>query len=221
MSVVGNHTAPATHGADPGNDAPGVPTLSVRGLWKIFGPAESRIRTSKELLQLSSPELRKQTGSTVAVRDMSFDVRAGEVFVVMGLSGSGKSTVVRCLTRLIEPTLGEVRLDGEDILTVEPAADARAPPSAVRDGVPELRAAPSPAGPRQRRVRPRDPRRGPGKASRPSARDARPRRARGPRRFVSRAAVRRPATAGRAWRAHWRSIRRSCSSTSRSAPWIR
>src|SRR5262249_34101223 len=51
----------------------------------------------------------------IAVQDVSFDVRPGEVFVVMGLSGSGKSTLVRCLTRLIEPSLGEVRLDGEDI----------------------------------------------------------------------------------------------------------
>ena len=57
----------------------------------------------------------RETGSTIAVRDVSFDVKPGEVFVVMGLSGSGKSTLVRCLTRLIEPTLGEVLLDGEDI----------------------------------------------------------------------------------------------------------
>ena len=46
----------------------------------------------------------------------SFDVAPGEVFVVMGLSGSGKSTLVRCLTRLIEPTAGEVIFQGEDIL---------------------------------------------------------------------------------------------------------
>ena len=51
----------------------------------------------------------------IAIRDVSFDVNAGEVFVVMGLSGSGKSTLVRCMTRLIEPTQGEVLLDGEDI----------------------------------------------------------------------------------------------------------
>ena len=117
MSVVGSHPAPATNGAEAGNDAPGQATLSVRGLWKVFGPAEAKLNASSELLQLSSSEIRARTGSTVAVRDLSFDVRAGEVFVVMGLSGSGKSTVVRCLTRLIEPTLGEVRLDGENILT--------------------------------------------------------------------------------------------------------
>jgi glycine betaine/proline transport system ATP-binding protein len=46
---------------------------------------------------------------------VSFDIQPGEVFVVMGLSGSGKSTLVRCLTRLIEPTSGEVRIDGESV----------------------------------------------------------------------------------------------------------
>jgi glycine betaine/proline transport system ATP-binding protein len=90
------------------------PTIAVRGLWKIFGPAEHRILgTPRE--ELTNAELRDQTGSTVAVRDVSFDVRPGEIFVVMGLSGSGKSTLIRCLTRLIEPTAGEVLLDGEDI----------------------------------------------------------------------------------------------------------
>ena len=49
----------------------------------------------------------------VGVKDVSFDVAPGEVFVVMGLSGSGKSTLVRCLTRLIEPTAGDVVIDGE------------------------------------------------------------------------------------------------------------
>ncbi len=54
-------------------------------------------------------------GHVVAVRDVSFDVYPGEAFVVMGLSGSGKSTLLRCLPRLIEPTLGEVWVDGVDV----------------------------------------------------------------------------------------------------------
>jgi len=90
------------------------PGISVRGLWKIFGPAEHRI-AGTPLAELSSAEIRAKTGSTVAVRDVSFDVQPGEIFVVMGLSGSGKSTLIRCLTRLIEPSAGEVLLDGEDI----------------------------------------------------------------------------------------------------------
>ena len=94
--------------------ASGDAAIAVRGLWKIFGPAEAKIAGSP-LLELTNAEFRLRTASTIAVRDVSFDVRRGEVFVVMGLSGSGKSTLVRCLTRLIEPTLGQVLLDGEDI----------------------------------------------------------------------------------------------------------
>jgi glycine betaine/proline transport system ATP-binding protein len=90
------------------------PTIAVRGLWKIFGPAAAKIEGSP-LLQLTNEEFLRKTGSTIAVRDVSFDVQPGEVFVVMGLSGSGKSTLVRCLTRLYEPTLGQILLDGEDI----------------------------------------------------------------------------------------------------------
>ncbi len=52
------------------------------------------------------------------MRDVSFHVGSGETFVVMGLSGSGKSTLIRCLSRLIEPTRGEVRLNGTDLLAM-------------------------------------------------------------------------------------------------------
>jgi glycine betaine/proline transport system ATP-binding protein len=93
----------------PDIDAP--PILAVRGLWKVFGPkAESVVGST-----LTRDELKQQSGCVAAVRDVSFEVRRGEVFVVMGLSGSGKSTLVRCLTRLIEPTAGEILLDGEDV----------------------------------------------------------------------------------------------------------
>jgi glycine betaine/proline transport system ATP-binding protein len=107
-------TAAPVAPAPPDAPAPIRPTISVRNLWKIFGPAEQRILGTPDE-KLTSDEIRRKTGSTVAVRDVSFDVKPGEVFVVMGLSGSGKSTLVRCLTRLIEPTGGEVLLDGEDI----------------------------------------------------------------------------------------------------------
>jgi glycine betaine/proline transport system ATP-binding protein len=95
-------------------DASARPTISVKGLWKIFGPAEKKIVGTPNA-ELSNREIREQFGSTVGVRDVSFEVQPGEIFVVMGLSGSGKSTLIRCLTRLIEPTSGEVLLDGEDI----------------------------------------------------------------------------------------------------------
>jgi glycine betaine/proline transport system ATP-binding protein len=92
-----------------------TPTLAVRGLWKVFGPAEHKVVGTPDA-ELSRAALREKTGSTIGLRDVAFDVKAGEILVVMGLSGSGKSTLVRCMTRLIEPTAGEVLLDGDDIL---------------------------------------------------------------------------------------------------------
>lgn len=94
--------------------------ISVRGLWKIFGEKAKQIIDSPDA-RLPRPELLEKTGCVAAVRDASFDVGNGEVFVVMGLSGSGKSTLVRCLTRLIEPTAGQVFFEGEDILTASKA----------------------------------------------------------------------------------------------------
>ena len=104
---------PATQG-----DAPVRPTLSVRNVWKVFGPAEHKVIGTPDA-DLPRDELRRKNGSTIGLRDVSFDVQPGEVCVVMGLSGSGKSTLVRCMTRLIEPTAGEVLLDGEDIVMVD------------------------------------------------------------------------------------------------------
>ncbi len=92
--------------------------ISVRHVWKVFGSNPAQIIGSPDA-NLSRSELRNKTGNTIAVRDVSFDVAPGEVFVVMGLSGSGKSTLVRCMTRLIEPTQGEIFFQGEDILKVD------------------------------------------------------------------------------------------------------
>ncbi|MFJ9022697.1 glycine betaine/L-proline ABC transporter ATP-binding protein [Streptomyces sp. NPDC102259] len=96
-----------------------APVFSVDGLWKVFGPKSERVPADPELTALPPAELRSRTGCTAAVRDVSFDVRKGEVFVVMGLSGSGKSTLVRCLTRLIEPTAGTIVVDGEDVRAMD------------------------------------------------------------------------------------------------------
>jgi glycine betaine/proline transport system ATP-binding protein len=88
--------------------------LSVRHLWKIFGRGADDVIGSPDA-DLSRADLKEKTGCVMGVKDVSFDVAPGEVFVVMGLSGSGKSTLVRCLTRLIEPTAGEVVIDGRDV----------------------------------------------------------------------------------------------------------
>jgi glycine betaine/proline transport system ATP-binding protein len=91
--------------------------ISCRHIWKIFGPHPERVG---ELLDAgaSRSEILKKTGHVLAVRDVSFDVRQGEVFVVMGLSGSGKSTLVRCICRLVEPTRGQVVINGEDVVAL-------------------------------------------------------------------------------------------------------
>ncbi|MGR6923175.1 quaternary amine ABC transporter ATP-binding protein [[Actinomadura] parvosata] len=102
-------------GVSPDNAA-----ITVAGLWKIFGSKAQKVLDSEDR-HLDPAALREKTGCTAAVRDVSFEVRPGEVFVVMGLSGSGKSTLVRCLTRLIEPTAGEIRIGGEDIRAASPA----------------------------------------------------------------------------------------------------
>ena len=100
------------------SDAPAT-RISVRGLWKVFGPQANSLLNQEEVRAASKKELQERTGHVIAIKDISFDVSVGEVFVVMGLSGSGKSTLVRCLIRLVEPTEGAIVIDGEDIVTYD------------------------------------------------------------------------------------------------------
>ncbi len=91
--------------------------LVCRDLWKVYGDGAENLADSIDA-SLSREDVLTQTGCVLAVRDVSFDVREGETFVIMGLSGSGKSTLVRCISRLIEPTRGQVQIDGEDLLAM-------------------------------------------------------------------------------------------------------
>ncbi len=88
--------------------------LVVKNLYKVFGehPADAMKLVHEGL---GKAEILSRTGQTLGVNDASFEVNEGEIFVVMGLSGSGKSTLVRLLNRLIEPTAGEVLVDGNSI----------------------------------------------------------------------------------------------------------
>lgn len=88
--------------------------ISIHNLFKIFGPHPKKAR---KLLEkgLSKEEIFEKTETTVGVQNASFEVYRGEIFVIMGLSGSGKSTMVRMINRLIEPTSGEIFIDGEEI----------------------------------------------------------------------------------------------------------
>ncbi|SEA45934.1 glycine betaine/proline transport system ATP-binding protein [Desulfuromusa kysingii] len=88
--------------------------LEVRNLYKIFGPFPKKAMAMLEQ-GLDKEEIFEKTETTVGVQNASFRIYEGEIFVIMGLSGSGKSTMVRMFNRLIEPTAGQVLIDGEDI----------------------------------------------------------------------------------------------------------
>ncbi|MEX0158716.1 MULTISPECIES: quaternary amine ABC transporter ATP-binding protein [unclassified Microbacterium] len=94
-------------GADP--SVPGS-TIKVRDLWKIYGPHPARALEQYQAGAENVPD------HMTAVRGVSFEVQPCETFVVMGLSGSGKSTLIRCISRLIEPTAGQVEIDGRDVI---------------------------------------------------------------------------------------------------------
>ncbi|AIY06621.1 glycine betaine ABC transporter ATP-binding protein [Planococcus sp. PAMC 21323] len=89
--------------------------IEVNNLTKIFGSNPQQ--GLKRLLNGEQKEdILAETGMTVGVNQASFSVEAGEFFVIMGLSGSGKSTLIRLVNRLIEPTSGEVLIDGQNIV---------------------------------------------------------------------------------------------------------
>ena len=90
--------------------------ISIRHLYKIFGPdpqgALEHVRAG-----MGKTGLMAEHGHALGLSDINVDIPAGRTTVIMGLSGSGKSTLIRHLNRLIEPTAGEVWVDGDNILT--------------------------------------------------------------------------------------------------------
>ena len=95
--------------------------VKVEHLTKIFGKKQQQ---ALAMIQENRDknEIVAQTGATVAVYDASFEVEEGEIFVIMGLSGSGKSTMIRLLNRLIDPTSGEIYIDGKNIAQMDKEA---------------------------------------------------------------------------------------------------
>ena len=94
------------------------PKIACRHVWKIFGPSPEKFFHAHG--GAPGSEALAGSGYIPAVRDATLDVFPGEILVIMGLSGSGKSTLVRCLSRLIEPTGGEILFDGRDLLQATP-----------------------------------------------------------------------------------------------------
>ena len=91
------------------------PVIECRQLWKIFGTNIERAMESIRSDNLSKEEVLERYGCVIGVQDVSFSVTEGEIFCIMGLSGSGKSTLIRHVNRLIEPTAGEIWIEGENI----------------------------------------------------------------------------------------------------------
>lgn len=102
----------------------GTPAISCQNVWQVFGNnADSALKQA--LSEHQDPDevskaLRK-AGLVPAVQDANFEVKEGELFVIMGLSGSGKSTLIRCISHLLHATHGEIRIEGEDIVSASKA----------------------------------------------------------------------------------------------------
>lgn len=101
-----------------GAENPRQVKLSCRNVWKVYGlrPAYYFDSRGYRIEPVELEQRMRAENHIPAVVDASFDIHAGEIFVIMGLSGSGKSTLVRCLSRLIEPSAGQILFDGRNLL---------------------------------------------------------------------------------------------------------
>jgi glycine betaine/proline transport system ATP-binding protein len=96
-----------------------TPLIEIESLTQIFGNTPEKV-LPKVNDGMSKSDVLATTGHTVGLRDINLSVNRGEIFVIMGLSGSGKSTLIRHFNRLIDPTAGKIKVEGEDILTLSP-----------------------------------------------------------------------------------------------------
>ncbi|QEI07359.1 glycine betaine/L-proline ABC transporter ATP-binding protein [Pigmentiphaga aceris] len=93
--------------------------IEVRNIYKIFGPQPQKWMKDVQG-GMSKEELLSRSGHTLGLRDISLSIEEGSIFVVMGLSGSGKSTLIRHFNRLIEPSGGQILVDGVDVVSMSP-----------------------------------------------------------------------------------------------------
>lgn len=89
--------------------------VECRGVWKIFGKRSVEVLEAMRSGTLDKVTALEKFGSAVAVAEVNLSIARGEIFCIMGLSGSGKSTLLRHINRLVEPTAGEIVIDGESI----------------------------------------------------------------------------------------------------------
>ena len=93
--------------------------IEIQNVSKIFGNTSAEVLDAVTRQKISKQEALERYNAVIGVFDVSFNVNPGEIFCVMGLSGSGKSTLVRHINRLLEPTLGKILVDGQDVMALE------------------------------------------------------------------------------------------------------
>ena len=93
--------------------------IEIQNVSKIFGNTSQEALEAIKNKRVTKQEALEKYNSVIGVSDVSFDIRPGEIFCVMGLSGSGKSTLVRHINRLLEPTMGKILIDGQDVMALE------------------------------------------------------------------------------------------------------
>ena len=93
--------------------------IEIQNISKIFGNNSAEALEAITKKNISKQEALEKYNSVIGVSDVSFNINPGEIFCVMGLSGSGKSTLVRHINRLLEPTIGKILIDGQDVMALE------------------------------------------------------------------------------------------------------
>lgn len=91
--------------------------IEIRNIFKIFGSRPGRWLDEAKA-GISKEALLAKSGHTLGLRDISLSIEEGSIYVIMGLSGSGKSTLIRHFNRLIEPSAGQILVDGVDVMTL-------------------------------------------------------------------------------------------------------
>ena len=93
--------------------------IKIENVWKVFGNTSKQALDAIQNKGISKTEALEKYNSVIGVSNVSFDVNKGEIFCVMGLSGSGKSTLVRHINRLLEPTSGQILINGQDVMKLD------------------------------------------------------------------------------------------------------
>ncbi len=101
------------------HDTAAETVIEISNVWKIFGDNARAALEAIETEGLGKAEVLERFNAVVGVADVNLSINRGEIFCIMGLSGSGKSTLVRHFNRLLEPTAGEILIEGTDVMSLQ------------------------------------------------------------------------------------------------------